>query len=134
MVICHPVIDVEAVRRAKIVSTVDTRGKHDVSHYPSALERYVRCEDWMPRTIANRARMRLREHHHSGRVTQFTSLFGRFCGFANTMINNQPTVPSQDGGSAAPNFQPFPGFHRSGQPVMGAKVAQVMRLAVVHFR
>ena len=37
-VVCHPIINVEAVRGAKIVSSVDTRGKYDVSDDPAALQ------------------------------------------------------------------------------------------------
>jgi hypothetical protein len=38
-VVCHPIINVEAVPRAKIVSPVDARGKYNVSDDPPALQR-----------------------------------------------------------------------------------------------
>ena len=37
--VCHPIVNVESVRQAKIVSPVDTRRKYDVSDDSAALQR-----------------------------------------------------------------------------------------------
>ena len=53
---------------------------------------------------------------------------------ADSMVNGQPTVPGQKWAEAAADFEPLPGRHRSGQPVMRAKVAEVIRITVLHGR
>ncbi len=49
-------------------------------------------------------------------------------------INDQPTVTAHHGWSSTSNFQPFPRCHRGGQPVMRAKVTEVIRLAGLYSR
>src|ERR1035437_9498309 len=76
--------------------------------------------------------MLLREHHHPGGVTQLMALFTRVHNLADTVIDNQPTVPGQDGRSAAADFKPLPGRHRSRQPVMRSESAEPIDPLVWH--
>src|ERR1700691_625784 len=78
------------------------------------------------RTITDHLRMLLRKHHHSRRVAQGMHLFAGSFHFADTVIDDQPTVPRQDGRSAAADFEPLPGSDWSRQPVM-RKLAEVTR-------
>ena len=68
-VVRHPIINVEAVRRTKIVSAVDARGKYDVVHDAPSFKGQFGRKNRMCRTIANCPWMLFREHHHAGRVT-----------------------------------------------------------------
>jgi hypothetical protein len=53
-------------------------------------------------------------------------LFAGSFHFANAVIDDQPTVPRQDGRSAAADFEPLPRRHWSRQPVT-RKLAEVTR-------
>ena len=55
------------------------------------------------------------------------SVVARLRHFAHAVVNDQPAVPGQDGRSAATDFQPLPGRHRSREPVMRIKQAEMMR-------
>ena len=50
--------------------------------------------------------------------------------FTDTVVNNQPAVPGQDGRSAAANFEPLPGRHRGRQPMMRSELAEVIEFAI----
>ncbi len=69
-VIAHPIINVEAVRRAEIVAPVDSGGKHDVRDGIPALLWQVRRPHRLRRTVAKDVRLLRREHHHPRRVAQ----------------------------------------------------------------
>ena len=71
--------------------------------------------------------MLLREHHHAGRVTQLASIVARLRHFAHAVVNDQPAVSGEDGRSSAADFEPLPRRHRSRQPVMRVKQAEVVR-------
>jgi hypothetical protein len=65
----HSVIDVEAVRRSKIVAPVDAGGEYDVGDGAIAFLRQRWRQHRLRGTIADHARMLLRKHHHASRVT-----------------------------------------------------------------
>jgi hypothetical protein len=118
-VVGHPVIDVEAVRRAKIVAPVDAGGEHDVGDGPLAFLRQQRRQHRLRRTIADEAAdapSRAPSPRPSS-TSWCPSLLGVH-DFAHAVINDQPAVPGQDGRSAAADFEPLPGRHGSRQPVM----------------
>ena len=54
------------------------------------------------------------------------SVVARLRHFAHAVVNDQPAVPGQDGRSAAADFEPLPGRHRSRQPVMRGKPAEAI--------
>src|SRR5208283_2642237 len=67
-VVGHAVVDVETIRRPKIVAPVDAGGEHHVGYGPTAFERQLRSQHRLRGTIADEARMLIREHHHPGGV------------------------------------------------------------------
>src|SRR5437016_6119935 len=77
-------------------------------------------------------RMLLGEHQHPGGVAQLGLSRTRLRRVADAVINDQPAVTGQDRGSAAPDFVPLPGRHRTGQPVMRCVVAEVRWFTVLH--
>src|ERR1700683_2170412 len=63
--------------------------------------------------------MLFRKDHHPGRVAQGVHFAAGSVHVADTVVNDQPAMPGQDGRSTAADFEPLPGGHRSRQPVMG---------------
>src|ERR1035438_8239706 len=129
-VVGHPVIDVEALRFAKIVAPVDPGGKYHVVNHTAAFLRQRRRQHRLSRTIADDERMLLREHHYPGRVAKLVSGAGVH-DFAHAVVDDQPAVPGEYGRSAAADFEPLPGRHWSCQPVMRSKLAEARWFAVL---
>src|ERR1035438_6292198 len=77
--------------------------------------------------------MQLREHHHSGRVAQrMATTCTRH--FAHAVVDNQPAMFRQDGGSSSTDLEPLPRRHGSRQSVMRSKLAQAIRGAALQGR
>src|SRR5665213_3887598 len=47
---------------------------------------------------------------------------------ADSVINDQPSVPRENGRSAAADLEPLPGRHRGGQPVMRGELVESVML------
>ena len=58
-VVGHPIIDVETIRPAKVVTSVDASGKHNIVDDSVALLRENRSQHGLNRAIAYHARMLL---------------------------------------------------------------------------
>ena len=65
-VVCHPVINVEAVRHIEIVAPVNAGWEHDVGDDTPAFLRQLWCQHRLRRAITDHVRMLLREHHRPG--------------------------------------------------------------------
>src|SRR5580658_3656462 len=74
--------------------------------------------------------MLLGEHHHACRVAQWMSRVALFAHFAHTVVNDQPSVPGQDGRSAGADLKPLPGRYGTGQPVMRDELTELIRRTV----
>jgi hypothetical protein len=126
-VVGHPVINVEALRWAKIVTLVDARGEHNVGYGPGTLLGQHRHQHRRRRPVEDDPRVLPRKHHNPGRVGQFMSAIGRALYLAHTVVNDQPPMPGQDARGAAADLQALPGRLRGCQPVMRSELAQVVR-------
>ena len=102
--IMHLALVVSDNDATNIIASVDTSWEHDVGNGPVAFLRQHRRQHRLHRTIADYARVFLREHHHSGRVTQMASVRAWLRKFAYAVVNDHPTVPGQDRWSAAADF------------------------------
>src|SRR5271170_2832070 len=49
----------------------------------------------------------------------------RLLDLADTVIEDEPTVPREDGRSARPDLQPLPRRHRRRKPVMGSELPEM---------